>query len=122
MNFSRLLTEIESYGVTLKTDGRKIFFKPKNALPEKVMECIKEQKSDIISHLQGARNNLRVFSKVLGEEVTISWFSDIPNVVYVNRTPYTTEEIARLKGAGPKDVRAVHLTREAFNGEITDKG
>ena len=72
-------------------------------------------------HIESERR-LVAYSKVLSRNVVVSWKVSNPKVVYVNRIPYTTEEIIKLKGAGPKDVRAVHLTKETFNGEITDKG
>lgn len=122
MNVSELLRETESHGVILKTDGGRVFFKPKDALPENVVDCIRKEKADIIMHLHNARYFLRVFSHVLGREITISWKRNNPKVIHVDRTPYTDEEISKLKQATPKVVKSAHLLKETFEGKIIDEG
>lgn len=61
------------------------------------------------------------FSQVLGREIVLSWVGDDAKVVYIDRTPYTTKEIAKLKGASPERVRGVHLVKETFDGRIINE-
>jgi len=61
---------------------------------------------------------LRVFSHVLEREIFVRWKGHDPRVVHVDRTPYTLEEIATLKNGDPQAVRAVHETKEFFEGKV----
>ena len=71
-------------------------------------------------HIESERR-LVAYSKVLSRNVVVSWKVSNPKVVYVNRIPYTTEEIAKLKGADPTGVRTVHLLKKTFHGKIIDE-
>ena len=61
---------------------------------------------------------LVAYSKVLGRDMVLSWTGDDPKVVYVDRTPYTTEEITRLKSSDPESVKATHWVKEMFEDEL----
>jgi len=62
-----------------------------------------------------------VYSKVLDRNIVVSWSGNDPKVVYVDRTPYTPEEISKLKGADPESVTAAHLLKQTFDGKIVDE-
>jgi hypothetical protein len=120
MMISNLLQKIESYGVTLKAEGGQIFYKPKEALPQSIVDCIRKEKDQIILYLQSSKNSHNFFSHVLVRAITISWNGSNPKVVYVNCVPYTTEEISKLKKADSEEVRAAHLLKEIFDGKIIE--
>ena len=67
------------------------------------------------------QHNILAYSEVLGREIMISWTGDDSKVVYIDRTPYMTEEIAKLKGVDATEIRAAHLLKETFQGKILDR-
>jgi len=77
------------------------------------------------SHAQSTNSDREhqvvTFSNVLGREIVVSWTGDNPKVVYVDRTPYATDEIEKLKNSKPQDVRATHAVKETFQGTIVDE-
>ena len=56
------------------------------------------------------------YSKVLGREIVVTWTGMDPKVIYVDRTPYTPEEIAKIKDTGPNRIKTTHLLKENFQG------
>ena len=121
MNELEILKEIEARGVILKTDGDQIFYRPKAALPNELRDRLMEHKASIMKVLQSKRQSLTVFSKVLKRDIEISWIEGEPKVAFVDRVPYTADEVSKLKNADPKGVKAAHLVKETFQGKILDE-
>jgi hypothetical protein len=120
MDTAEVLRRIESHGIQLETDGKYLLYKPKENIPKELLALLRGYKTEIIHFLRGNRRRMVVFSHVLDREVSISWYMTSPNVVYVDRTPYTPEEIAKLKNGDPNSIKMAHLLKETFQGTIVD--
>jgi hypothetical protein len=116
-----IIKEIEARGVVLKTDGHQIFYRPKTALPNEMVDRLIAHKATIIRALKSKRESLTVFSKVLNQDIEISWIEGEPKVVYVDRVPYTADEVSKLKDADTKGIKAAHLLKKTFDGKILDE-
>jgi hypothetical protein len=121
MSELEILREIEARGVLLKTDGHRIFYRPKTALPTELKDQLMKHKSSVIRALKLKRKSVTVFSKVLKKDIEISWIENDPKIVYVSTVPYTADELRKLKDVDPGGVRAAHLVKESFDGKILEE-
>lgn len=119
--FEGILKEIDAQGIQLKTDGKNLYYKPKQEITERIREQLAANKAEIIHFLRLSRKVVVVYSHVLNRKIVLSWNSKDPKVIYVDRTPYSKDEIAKLKGADPKTIQTAHLLKEKFNGTILDQ-
>lgn len=116
-----LIQECQERDIALSiTDRGEITYRaPKGSLDSELRQRLRESKQIIAKALkESGKRSLIAHSKVLDRDIIVSWTGDNPKVVYVDRTPYTLEEIAELKGATPGAVRSAHLVKEEFEGEI----
>lgn len=127
MKVRELLQQCREQQITLfLTDQGRIGYRaPEGTMTERLKTRLREHEQDLIHLLKSAnadrRHRLRVFSHVLGRKVAISWMGANPKVVHVDRTPYSLDEIAKLKGASLEEAKKVHLLKETFNGKIVDE-
>jgi hypothetical protein len=83
---------------------------------------LKANKSAALRYLnaRASQRTIRIFSKVLNQEVTISWTGDNPTVLHVDRTAYSLTEIERLKALKPSQsaLSEIHQVKKMFDGEL----
>lgn len=89
-------------------------------LPEPPIDSFDSDPKRHVSEKQEPEpESLRVFSKALRREITVSWHGDNPAEVYVEGQPYSLAEIGKLKDLGPEAARAAHKIKTVFMGAHT---
>jgi len=88
---------------------------------EKAKKLVAEMENQTESIDSQGKHRLVAYSKVLGRNIVVFWLGDNPNVIYVDQTPYTTEELCKLKKASSKGVKNAHLIKKTFEGNLTDE-
>ena len=84
----------------------------------RLLKEIQDHKAEAIAFLKGVRT-ITAFSKVLGRNITLSWTGSNPKVVYLDRVPYTLDEIERMKQVkNPNLIKNTLQVKEIFNGKI----
>jgi hypothetical protein len=83
---------------------------------------LKAKKPEALQFLRSrtCRHAIRVFSKVLNKEITISWTGENPKVIHIDKVAYTLTEIEKLKALAHsgKELSAIHQLKDRFDGEL----
>lgn len=121
----KAIRKLEAEGYQFSLDGDQIHYKiidgkqPDKMKASGLLKEIRDRKSEAIAFLKNT-HSIRIFSKVLNREATISWQGDDPKIIYLDQAGYTLDEIARLKQTkDPEMVKKTHQIKNTFDGELT---
>ncbi|SPD73774.1 hypothetical protein PITCH_A1960003 [uncultured Desulfobacterium sp.] len=109
-----LLERIRSENEKLISDKTK-----KKDEPPPVLDSATEKPLTLINQNKELNRSVTAYSRVLGRDIRISWQGENPKVVYVDRTPFSLDEIKALRGTSPADLKKAYLLKEAFDGCVT---
>ena len=106
------------YAVTVKDDKVRFSWKGQGQPDPKVvrplLEDVRNHKPEAIRYLRGEQP---FFSEVLNVEGICR---DTPSgtKVEIDGLTYASSEVDRLRGLSPEKMRAVHLVKKTFDGEV----
>jgi len=119
---------LETLGFSIRCEGEEIvchgsggrdFNRPE---VRELLAELKSNKAEALRYLRSRarRRAIRAFSRVLNEEVIISWDDGNPKVLHIDRTSYTLKEIENLKAFRPtgEELTAIHELKRCFDGEL----
>ena len=130
MNAAALLQELSSSGVEIRSNGDRIFVRPRARASAEQKEALLRHKAEVIQLLkcpspQAAPESeqVRVFSRLLGEEV---WIADSDESAAEleselaksgdRRLVFTAAEVVLLEGMLAADLAALMQLKRAFPG------
>jgi hypothetical protein len=111
---------LEGQGIMITVFGDELRLSPKEKVTPGVIKYAKANKPELIAEIKNKWHYLTVFSGVLGRNIEIRWQDKNPQVIYVDKTSYNTDEIDKLNNERltREDIRVIHHVKEIFKGEI----
>jgi hypothetical protein len=120
LTLSALLRELRKLDMPIKVENG-ILYVQKKELSQELLKEIEVYRSELIDYLKNKEHEIKIFSKVLNKEVIVNWSDNNAQVVYVDFTRYTRDELNTLKQRKKASIAFIHGIKEQFTGQIEGK-